>query len=47
MMFGSYTARNVLSMQGIMKNILLTLMVFGIVGCSMPQEEKENIAAVT
>ena len=30
-----------------MKHILLTLMVFGIIGCSMPQEEKENIAAVT
>ncbi|MDB4043710.1 hypothetical protein N9507_05740 [Gammaproteobacteria bacterium] len=31
-----------------MKNTLaLVLMVFGIVGCSMPQEEKENIAAVT
>ena len=25
----------------------LVLMVFGLVGCSMPQEEKENIAAVT
>ena len=31
-----------------MKHTLaLVLMVFGIVGCSMPQEEKENIAAVT
>jgi hypothetical protein len=31
-----------------MKNTLaLVLMVFGIVGCSMPQDEKENIAAVT
>jgi predicted RNA-binding protein len=29
-----------------MKNILLTLMVFGIVGCSMPQEEKEEIAII-
>jgi hypothetical protein len=35
-------------MQGTMKHTLaLVLMVFGIVGCSMPQEEKENIAAVT
>jgi len=31
-----------------MKHTLaLVLIVFGIVGCSMPQEEKENIAAVT
>ena len=31
-----------------MKHTLaLVLMVFGLVGCSMPQEEKENIAAVT
>ncbi len=29
-----------------MKNILLALMVFGIVGCSMPQEEKEEIAII-
>jgi hypothetical protein len=28
-------------------NLALVLLVFGIVGCSMPQEEKENIAAVT
>jgi antitoxin component YwqK of YwqJK toxin-antitoxin module len=27
--------------------LALVLLVFGIVGCSMPQEEKENIAAVT
>ena len=27
--------------------LALVLMVFGIVGCSMPQDEKENIAAVT
>jgi cell division septation protein DedD len=31
-----------------MKHTLaLVLMVFGLVGCSMPQDEKENIAAVT
>jgi len=29
------------------QTLALVLMVFGLVGCSMPQEEKENIAAVT